>query len=69
MPTIGVELAAQLRLVDVVARAGQLDLFGGERDEAHAALELAPASASPIRRTPSTPEALSIAPGPRHTES
>ena len=35
------KLAAQLRLVDVVARAGELDLLRGERDEPNAACELA----------------------------
>ncbi len=36
------ELAAQLRLVDVVARAGQLDFLGRERNQAHTACEAAP---------------------------
>ena len=35
------ELAAELRLVGVVTRAGQLDLLRGKRDEADAALEVA----------------------------
>ena len=63
------ELAPELRFVQVVVRAGELDLLRGKRNQADAALEVRPASAAPIRRTPSTPEALSIAPGPRHTES
>ena len=58
------ELAADLRLVDVEARAEELALLGRERDQRDVALEHTLADAARLDTA-----RVSIAPGPCQTES
>ena len=68
-PRIVVELLAQVRLVDVVPRAGQLDLLGGEPDQADAVLEVAAGERFADPADALDPGRVVDRAVPRHTES